>query len=162
MFVMLLRRIHNALYTRYHPEYKWLICDISYSMLLPAVYGLSKGLYSLILWPVIVFFTSQLRWRDPIVWKDRVDRLAVACALFYHVVIAWHTPATAFLYFVFTACGIGMFFLGVELFKQGFTFESHLAHAALHIFASIGNFVLYWGVNPITQTLPDAQSSSAD
>lgn len=147
MLVTLLRSARDALYKRYHPDYKWMICDVTYFMLLPGFYALWKGLYGHALWPFIVFFTSQLRWRDPIVWKDRVDRLAVACALFYNLVSAWSAPLGV-VYMATSACGIGMFCLGVYLHDIGLPLESHLAHAGLHLFANVGNTILYSSLTP--------------
>jgi hypothetical protein len=84
-------------------------------------------------------------------WRRTLDISVVNIGLFYQIYRAWNSQYMI-LYYIFTGTGILFFIPGVFLYKQKKYYISTICHCLLHLFANIGNIILYLGNIPSTKS----------
>ena len=117
----------------------------SYCSLGSSLYAIYRSHYHLCIVPASVFLSSIHYWKKPdYSYRRYLDMAVVQTALAYQVWNVWE--AENFLwYMMMTSIGSGWFLYGVYNYSIGNTWRSTYAHILLHIFANIGNIILYSG-----------------
>jgi len=96
-----------------------------------------------------VYLTSVNYWRKPdYSWRRYVDMIAVKVAFAYHLFCAYGAEYCVW-YIAFVCAALFSYYMGIVLFRQNLIWLSVFAHCMLHVFANVGNYVLYSGyLNP--------------
>jgi len=136
-----------------------LIYRVSYLSLFSSLYAVYKDHSNLAIVPGSVFLTSIFYWQHPdYSYRRYLDMIVVQCALLYQYSMAYHAQY-ANAYYTLTNAGICFYMIGYYFrIKEDF-WKSTYAHILLHIFANIGNIVLYSGNIPLL-IKDDATTSS--
>jgi len=130
------------------PQFSRHIFNASFLCFLSGIVAIYREYYDLAFVPLSVGFTSVIYWIHPdMSWRRTVDISVVQIGLMYQIYRAWNAEHML-LYYSFTGTGILCFIPGVFLFKQKHYCTSTICHCLLHIFANIGNVLLYLGDVP--------------
>ena len=122
-----------------------LIYRVSYLSLFSSMYALYKRHSNLAMVPGSVFLTSIFYWQHPdYSYRRYLDMIVVQCALLYQYSMAYHAQY-ANAYYTLTNAGICFYIIGYYFSLHQDSWKSTYSHILLHIFANIGNIVLYSG-----------------
>lgn len=145
MAFIVLQNTKRVLQNHYHPQYNWMICDISYLTGLTSLFALWRGFYGHSFWTGVVFTTSQIYWRDPNPWMRRIDMAASASAFIYHIYASLATENPV-LYVGLLAIGLAFYQTSILIDKGHMQLESFAAHCGLHVFANTAAIALCLGL----------------
>jgi hypothetical protein len=133
------------------PEQYFLIWRVSFLSLFSSIYAIYNNHYDLAIVPGGVFCTSIMYWYKPdYSWRRTIDMNYVKMALCYQIIRAYNSTYSRYYYYSLII-SILFYPIGIYFYKKKLFWNSTYAHCLLHIFANIGNFILYSGkIEPIT------------
>jgi len=127
--------------------YYWILWGSSWMSLVSAVYGYAVGKTAdVYMIPGTIYLTSILYWTYPVTnsWRHYLDVYTVYAMATYSLIRAYNAQYM-WAYYAFFCMGVGFFPLGVYYHGLGMYIESTLAHMMLHLFANLGNIVVFSG-----------------
>jgi len=136
-----------------------LLYYVSYLSFLSFFYAIYAKQYSLCVVPGSVGITSVLYWYKPdYSWRRYLDMTVTKACVIYQFTMAY-SSVYAVPYYSITGLGILFYPIGVYYYSKKDYWASTYAHIALHVFANIGNIILYSGNSmPFPWETPDALS----
>lgn len=122
-----------------------LLYRISYIALFTALYALYRQHYSLIVVPGSVFLTSINYWRNPTYsWRRYLDMTVVKTTMVYQIYVGYNAQFINHC-LAYWSLAIIAYLFSIHYHKKGHGWLSTYLHMLLHIFANLGNVVLYSG-----------------
>ena len=132
----------------YSPEQSRVIRRILFLTLFASLYGVYRGHYDLALVPGSIFFTSIGFWNNPIYdsWWRYADIALVRIGLTYQLYRA-STAENGMEYYIATSIAVCSYLISCYMHSIHRTWIAIYLHATLHVFANIGNIMLYSGAS---------------
>ena len=133
------------------PAQYFLIWRVSFLSLFSSMYAIYNKHYDLAIVPGGVFCTSIMYWYKPdYSWRRTIDMSYVKIALCYQIIRAYNSTYYKLYYFSLIV-SVLFYPLGIYFYKKKLFWNSTYSHCLLHVFANMGNFILYSGnIEPIT------------
>lgn len=132
------------------PQYSRRILHVCWLQVLVTIpTALLYGRHDLAAATCAVFATSMNYWRHPLYdsWRRCIDMGTVAIALGYHV---WCAASSSRWFLFYALWGVAtLLYLRARSIGKADPDQSSKSHAWLHVFANLGNSVMYSGTAPV-------------
>ncbi len=126
-------------------EYAVIILRCVPLSVISGLYAIYMGkTYDIVSVPLLVSASSLLYWSHPTYsWRRNLDMTVVASTCTYQAYRGLYAEYSV-PYYLFTLLGIACYFIGNHYGKRD-RYLGVLCHTGIHIFANIGNIILYSG-----------------
>jgi hypothetical protein len=132
---------------KYKPMHYNYIWKLSWLHLPSTIYAINRGYYGSAFLLGTTCLTSLNYWRKPeLGWRRNLDMTCVYITLGYNLITAYtYSNKYVFQYYCLMALGVSNYPISIYFYNNNKIWTATILHGFVHIFAFIGNNLLYSG-----------------